>query len=100
MVNALRLPTRSSVRKFQFTVGLAARIENSSSMSLSSIATATANPWLRILGALEKKISRHSFDTWLKPTRFSHASANVICVRVPTPEFRHIAEKFGDLIQE
>ncbi len=62
--------------------------------------TATPNPWLRILGALEKKISRHSYDTWLKPLRFSHASGNVIFVRVPTPEFHHIEEKFGDLIQE
>ena len=71
-------------------------------MSLSSTSTATgiANPWLRILGALEKKISRHSYDTWLKPTRFSHAKGSVLFVRVPTPEFRHIGEKFGDLIQE
>src|SRR5437660_8579992 len=69
-------------------------------MSLSSTATATANPWLRILGALEKKISRHSYDTWLKPTRYSHSNGSIIFVRVPTPEFRHIGEKFGDLIQE
>ena len=70
-------------------------------MSLSTATvTATANPWLRILSAIEKKISRHSFDTWLKPTRFSHTNSNVIFVRVPTPEFRHIGEKFGDLIQE
>jgi len=70
-------------------------------MSVSTATvTATANPWLRILGALEKKISRHSYDTWLKPTRFSHANSTVIFVRVPTPEFRHIGEKFGDLIQE
>ncbi|HEV2961436.1 MAG TPA: chromosomal replication initiator protein DnaA [Candidatus Angelobacter sp.] len=71
-------------------------------MSLSSTSTATgiANPWLRILGALEKKISRHSYDTWLKPTRFSHANGTVLFIRVPTPEFRHIGEKFGDLIQE
>ncbi len=69
-------------------------------MSLSSTATAAANPWLRILGALEKKITRNSYDTWLKPTRFSHANGSVIFVRVPTPEFRNIGEKFGDLIQE
>src|SRR5260370_2096630 len=62
--------------------------------------TATANPWLLILRALEKKISRPSYDTWLKPTRFSHASGNVIFVRVPTPEFHHIEDKFSDLIQE
>jgi chromosomal replication initiator protein len=70
------------------------------SLSSSSTATASANPWLRILGALEKKISRHSYDTWLKPTRFSHSNGSIIFVRVPTPEFRHIGEKFGDLIQE
>ncbi len=70
-------------------------------MSLSTATiTATANPWLRILAALEKKISRHSFDTWLKPTRFSHANGSILFVRVPTPEFRLIGEKFGDLIQE
>ena len=70
-------------------------------MSLpAATVTATANPWLRILGALEKKITRHSYDTWLKPTRFSHANGNIIFVRVPTAEFRHIGEKFGDLIQE
>jgi len=70
-------------------------------MSLSTATiTATANPWLRILAALEKKISRHSFDTWLKPTRFSHANGNILFVRVPTPEFRLIGEKFGDMIQE
>jgi chromosomal replication initiator protein len=70
-------------------------------MSVSTATvTAAANPWLRILAALEKKISRHSYDTWLKPTRFSHANSSVIFVRVPTPEFRHIGDKFGDLIQE
>jgi chromosomal replication initiator protein len=66
----------------------------------SATATAPVNPWNRILGALEKKISRHSYDTWLKPTRFSHSSGTVIFVRVPTPEFHHIEDKFGDLIQE
>ncbi len=66
----------------------------------AATATASANPWLRILGALEKKISRNSYDTWLKPTRFSHANGNVLFIRVPTAEFRHIGEKFGDLIQE
>ncbi|MBZ5532244.1 MAG: chromosomal replication initiator protein DnaA [Acidobacteriia bacterium] len=68
--------------------------------SSTATVTATANPWLRILSALEKKISRHSFDTWLKPTRFSHTSGDVIWVRVPSPEFRHLGEKFGDIIQE
>ncbi|HYL93135.1 MAG TPA: chromosomal replication initiator protein DnaA [Alphaproteobacteria bacterium] len=66
----------------------------------TATATVTVNPWARILGALEKKISRLSYDTWLKPTRFSHASGKVIFVRVPTAEFHNIGDKFGDLIQE
>src|SRR2546423_8231684 len=40
--------------------------------------TLTPNPWLRILDALEKKINRHSYDTWLKPTRYSHSSGGVL----------------------
>src|SRR5689334_9699959 len=69
-------------------------------MSLSTTAAAQVNPWMRILGALEKKVNRHSFETWLKPTRFSHAVGKVMFVRVPTPEFRHIGDKYGDLIFE
>src|SRR3954465_14578752 len=69
-------------------------------MSLSSTATATANPWVRILSALEKKINRHSFETWLKPTRYSHAEGELLGIRVPTAEFRNIGEKYADLIQE
>jgi chromosomal replication initiator protein len=69
-------------------------------MSLSATAGAAGNPWLRILSALERKITRLSYDTWLKPTRFSHTNGRTIFVRVPTPEFRHIEDKFGDLIQE
>ena len=58
------------------------------------------NPWLQILSALEKKVIRQSFETWLKPTRFSHATGRTLYVRVPAPEFQHIGEKYGDLIQE
>jgi chromosomal replication initiator protein len=58
------------------------------------------NPWLQILSALEKKVIRQSFETWLKPTRFSHTAGRTLYVRVPSPEFQHIGEKYGDLIQE
>jgi chromosomal replication initiator protein len=64
------------------------------------IATLTPNPWIRILDALEKKINRHSYDTWLKPTRYSHANGNTLFIRVPTAEFRHVGDKYADLIQE
>ena len=67
-----------------------------------SVSTPTLgpNPWLRILDALEKKINRHSYDTWLKPTRYSHSSNGTMYVRVPTAEFRHVGDKYADLIQE
>ena len=68
-------------------------------MSLASSAI-VPNPWARILDALEKKVNRHSYDTWLKPTRYSHASNGVLFVRIPTAEFRHVGDKYGDLIQE
>jgi chromosomal replication initiator protein len=58
------------------------------------------NPWLQILSALEKKVIRQSFETWLKPTRYSHAVGRTLYVRVPTTEFQHIGDKYGDLIQE
>ena len=58
------------------------------------------NPWLQILAALEKKVIRQSFETWLKPTRYSHTAGRTLYVRVPSPEFQHIGEKYSDLIQE
>src|ERR1700684_1570368 len=58
------------------------------------------NPWLQILPALKKKVSRQSFETWLNPTRYSHAAGRTLYVRVPSPEFQHIGDKYGDLIQE
>jgi chromosomal replication initiator protein len=68
-------------------------------MSVSSSAI-IPNPWVRILDALEKKINRHSYDTWLKPTRYSHANNGVLFIRVPTAEFRTVGDKYADLIQE
>jgi chromosomal replication initiator protein len=68
-------------------------------MSVTS-ATASANPWARILDALEKKVNRHSYDTWLKPTRYSHSENGKLFVTVPTAEFRHVGERYADLIAE
>ncbi len=66
-----------------------------------AVSPATAvNPWMQILAALEMKVIRQSFETWLKPTRFSHAAGRTLYVRVPSPEFQHIGDKYGDLIQE
>jgi chromosomal replication initiator protein len=69
-------------------------------MAFATSPASALNPWLQILSALEKKVIRQSFETWLKPTRFSHAAGRTLYVRVPSPEFQHIGEKYGDLIQE
>ena len=58
------------------------------------------NPWLQILAALEKKLIRQTFETWLKPTRYSHVAGRILYVRVPSPEFQHIGDKYDDLIHE
>ncbi len=58
------------------------------------------NAWTRILGALEMKINRQSFHTWLKPTRFSHMSGRTLFVRIPSAQFQHIGDRYADLIQE
>src|ERR1035441_10842064 len=68
--------------------------------AMSYFGTASPNPWVLVLDALEKKVNRHSYETWLKPTRYSHASNKVLYVRVPTAEFRHVGDKYADLIQE
>ena len=62
-------------------------------MSFVPVPAATLNQWVRILGALEKKINRQSFETWLKPTRYSHAAGRTLYVRVPAPEVQHIGER-------
>ena len=69
-------------------------------MAFAASPSSALNPWLQILAALEKKVIRQSFETWLKPTRYSHTSGRTLYVRVPSPEFQHIGDKYGDLIQE
>src|SRR5215831_6859827 len=69
-------------------------------MSFVPTATAVLNYWVRILAALEKKINRQSFETWLKPTRFSHLEGKKLFVRVPSVDFQHVGDRYADLIQE
>ena len=69
-------------------------------MTFATTQATAPNPWIQILSALEKKMIRQSFETWLKPTRYSHTAGRTLYVRVPSPEFQHIGDKYGDLIQE
>ncbi len=52
------------------------------------------------IGALEKKINRQSYETWLKPTRFSHLEGKTLFVRIPSADFQHVGDRYADLIQE
>ncbi len=69
-------------------------------MSFVPTAAAVLNHWVRILGALEKKINRQSYETWFKPTRFSHIAGKTLYVRIPEPEFQDVCERYADLIGE
>ena len=69
-------------------------------MSFAVTPSVALNPWVQILAALEKKSIASPYDTWLKPTRYSYVRDRVIFVRIPTPEFRHVGDRYGDLIQE
>jgi chromosomal replication initiator protein len=69
-------------------------------MSFIPTASAVLNQWVRILGALEKKINRQSFETWLKPTRFSRVVEKTLYVKIPSAQFEHIGDKYGQLIDE
>ena len=69
-------------------------------MSFATTPATAINPWMQILAALEKKINRQSFETWLKPTRYSHIAGKTLYVRIPTEDFLHIGDKYSDLIQE
>jgi chromosomal replication initiator protein len=69
-------------------------------MSFEPVPATVLNQWVRILGALEKKINRQSFETWLKPTRFSHISGRTLYVRIPSAAFQHVGDRYGDHIYE
>jgi chromosomal replication initiator protein len=69
-------------------------------MSFVTTAAAVINQWAHILGALEKKLNRKSFETWLKPTRFSRLVGRTLYVRIPSAQFEHIGDKYGQLIEE
>jgi chromosomal replication initiator protein len=66
----------------------------------SAAPAAPLNPWVRILGALQRKINRQVYETWFKPTLFSHTDGNILIVRVPTAKFPGNCERYADLIGE
>ena len=84
-----------------FITQLAVEAHRSGTIGIDMSASATQaaiNPWARILDALEKKINRHSFDTWLKPTRYSHTDEKILFISVPSAEFGQMGDKYADVI--
>jgi hypothetical protein len=61
--------------------------------------TSAKELWPQVLMQLENAISRHSFDTWLKPTRGIGRRGDVFYVEVPNREFSQVDQKYGDLIR-
>ena len=59
------------------------------------------NVWQEILGYLKPKVNTQSYQTWLRPARFSHVDQGVLVVRVPNREFQDwIQEHYGGMISE
>ncbi|HZO99540.1 MAG TPA: chromosomal replication initiator protein DnaA [Terriglobia bacterium] len=59
------------------------------------------NAWQEILNFLKPKVNSQSYETWLRPTRFSRLEQGTLVVRVPNREFQEwIEEQYGGMIQE
>lgn len=59
------------------------------------------NAWQEILVYLKGKVNLQSYQTWLRPTRFSHVDEAGLVVRVPNREFQDwIQEHYTSQINE
>lgn len=59
------------------------------------------NAWQEVLNYLRTKVNTQSYQTWLRPTRFSHSETGTLVVRVPNREFQDwIQEHYSGLIAE
>ncbi len=70
-------------------------------MTPSSPTETPMNAWQEVLNYLKTKVNPQSYQTWLRPTRFSHIDGDVLVVRVPVREFQEwIQENYGGLVNE
>ncbi len=59
------------------------------------------NAWLQVLNYLKTKVNTQSYQTWLRPTRFSHVENGAIVVSVPNREFQEwIHQNYAGLVGE
>jgi len=59
------------------------------------------NVWQEVLNYLKTKVNTQSYQTWLRPTRLSHADKDTLVVRVPNREFQEwIQEHYTALVRD
>src|SRR5947199_3400716 len=59
------------------------------------------NAWQKVLSYLKPKVNTQSYQTWLRPTRFSHVASDTLYVQVPNREFEEwLQENYGGLVAE
>ena len=59
------------------------------------------NVWHEVLSILKAKVNPQSYQTWLRPTRFSHVAGTTLFVRVPNREFQDwIQEHYSQFIHD
>ncbi len=46
------------------------------------------NPWLQIMGALQEKIDKNSYETWFEPTSYIGQETNSLYIKVPNSYFK------------
>jgi chromosomal replication initiator protein len=60
-----------------------------------------SNTWDQVLVRIESRVSRHSYSTWFKPTRFQGEDDASVTVRVPNTWFAEWLEtNYSQLIQD
>lgn len=59
-----------------------------------------ARAWQVISERVNRLISPHSFDTWVKPLRGVRLKEGRLMVQVPTVDFKHVGEKFEQQIEQ
>ena len=68
---------------------------------LPSSCEISMNAWLQVLNYLKTKVNTQSYQTWLRPTRFSHVENEAIVVSVPNREFQEwIQDNYAGLVAE
>ena len=56
--------------------------------------------WSAIREQLKPRVDPHSFDNWLNPLKAAGCADGVLWLRVPIPEFKEMAEKYTNQINE